>query len=241
MATVRLREARLIRSMSAEKFAEELGISESYLYRLERGEKRLNEDILRRLKERFRISADWVLGYEEVASYPIPLLGTIRAGLPIFNEGNVTGYIEVPSSINADFAVQIEGDSMSWVGIDHGDIALCRITEYPHSGQIVAVSLGEEGWGATIKFYVEKNGKRWLCAANPAYEDIPLDGREYRIAGVAVKFIKEVPSYYDYQQLLASYIREYEEWTEVIAEARGLGLGPQDVMDYLRIVGRHKA
>lgn len=57
---------------------------------------------------------------------------------------------------------------------------------------------------------------------------------------MAVKFLKEAPSYQDYQLLMGSYATEYGEWSGVIGEAWALGLGPQDILDYLGIVRRHK-
>lgn len=58
----RLREARKHNEISAEDLAERLEISVPYLYELERGEKRLNEDLLHKIADIFSISTDYILG-----------------------------------------------------------------------------------------------------------------------------------------------------------------------------------
>lgn len=237
----RLKAVREKRGYSQKELALKTGIGRSALSLYETQRREPDIATLVRLANGLNVTLDYLLGRDlSILARRIPLLGTIRAGAPILDQENITNYIEIPVDIKADFAVEVVGDSMSWVGIAERDIVICRLNQHPRSGQVVAVSLGEADWGATIKFYVEKEGRRWLCAANPAYEDIALDGKEYRIAGVAVKCLKEAPVFYDYQRLFAHYSRENREWSEMIIEARALGLAPQDILDYLKIVKRHK-
>ena len=77
-----------------------------------------------------------------------------------------------PADLNADFALRIMGDSMSWVEIHEGDLAFLRKIETPSHGMIVTAGVEDVEWSATLKFYVKENGKVFLRAANPAYEDI---------------------------------------------------------------------
>lgn len=96
--TTRLREWREQSGLDVEDIAERLGISPSYLYRLERGEKRLNEVLLRKLGKEFFVSADYLLGFKnDFSSRRIPLLGTIRAGLPILDQ-EPCGEVEISFS-----------------------------------------------------------------------------------------------------------------------------------------------
>ncbi|MEW6447223.1 MAG: S24 family peptidase [Bacillota bacterium] len=173
-----------------------------------------------------------------MSSRRIPILGTIRAGIPILDQENITGYIEVPADLRVDFAIRIIGDSMSWVGITEGDLAFCRLSEIPRSGQIVAVALRDADWGATIKFYVEERGRKLLRAANPAYEDIILYPEEYRIAGVAVKFLKDPPVLADYEGFLTIQAGVSQEWEGVVAKAAAAGLEPHDLEQYAEAVRR---
>ena len=125
--------------------------------------------------------------------------------------------------------MEIVGDSMSWVGIDEGDLAICRINPQPRSGDIVAVALEDADWGATIKYYVEEKGRRYLKAANPLYEDIPLFEGCYRIAGVAVQFYKQPPPLFVYDRNLNLREKWADYWQSVIAKAESQGLTPEKV------------
>lgn len=58
----RIRELREKRKMSGTKLAEMLGVSPQYLYDLEKGERRLNEKLIKRLAQIFNVSADYLLG-----------------------------------------------------------------------------------------------------------------------------------------------------------------------------------
>jgi transcriptional regulator with XRE-family HTH domain len=58
----RIRELREAKGISGTKLAEMIGISPQYLYDLERGDKRLNEEIIVRLTEALGVTADYLLG-----------------------------------------------------------------------------------------------------------------------------------------------------------------------------------
>lgn len=61
----RIKELRLERRLSGPKLADMLGISTQYLYDLERGERRLNDELIRKLVEIFGVSADEILGLDK--------------------------------------------------------------------------------------------------------------------------------------------------------------------------------
>ncbi len=54
----------------------------------------------------------------------LPLIGTIRAGIPLLAEENWVEEVSVPDDMKADFALRVSEDSMAWAGILTGDIAL---------------------------------------------------------------------------------------------------------------------
>ncbi len=60
----RIRELRESRNLSGTKLAEMLGVSPQYLYDLEKGERRLNESLMRRLAAIFGVSVDYLLGID---------------------------------------------------------------------------------------------------------------------------------------------------------------------------------
>ena len=60
----RLREIREARGVKAVDLAEAMRISSTYLYKLEDGSKRLNEDHLRRAARYLNVSTDEILGFD---------------------------------------------------------------------------------------------------------------------------------------------------------------------------------
>jgi len=58
----RLREIRESKGLSGTKVAELLGISPQYYYELEKGKKRLNDELLMKLAELYNVSTDYLLG-----------------------------------------------------------------------------------------------------------------------------------------------------------------------------------
>lgn len=94
----RLRELRISRNLEAEDVSDQLGVATSHLYALERGERRLNEDIIRKAVTFFGVNADYILGLNNhVYRHTVPLLGTIRAGLPILDQ-EPCGEVEISFS-----------------------------------------------------------------------------------------------------------------------------------------------
>lgn len=60
--TTRIRQLREQRGLTGTKLAELLGISPQYYYDLERGARRLNEDIIVKLADILGVSSDYLLG-----------------------------------------------------------------------------------------------------------------------------------------------------------------------------------
>lgn len=114
-----------------------------------------------------------------VAHQILPILGLIKAGIPLLSEEHIIGHIEVPEHIarQADFALEVSGDSMIGTGLQPGDYVFMRVASKrpPSHGDIVAAMVDGE---MTLKRYVKRNGGSWvLHAENPAYQDIPVDQR----------------------------------------------------------------
>ena len=164
----------------------------------------------------------------------LPLLGTIRAGLPLLAKENWLGEVEVPSDLKADFALRVIGDSMSWVGIHEGDIAILRQIDIPSHGMIVAAGIEENEWTATLKFYVQENGYPVLRAANPNYEDIKVDSN-HRIIGQLVSVQKEPPILQDYKNMLISKEIMDKQWNEAVETATKYGLDREQIANMIEL------
>ncbi|MEW6182145.1 MAG: S24 family peptidase [Bacillota bacterium] len=179
---------------------------------------------------------------ETGAPYRLPALGSRIPLLVAVTPGTTDvepagGYIEVPSGIQADFAVRVAGNNMSRAGVADGDIAICRNASPAElrSGRIVAASLKEMNWGITVRFYVEQDGRKLLRAANPGNKDVTVDGDAHRIAGVVVKFLKDPPALDRYRRLTDAH-SESPEWASLIALTKSAGLTPHDLAQYVETV-----
>lgn len=105
----------------------------------------------------------------------IPLIGTIRAGSPIFAVENLEGYYPLPDELNTggtEFALRVQGDSMINAGIFENDIIIVNQQNHASNGEIV-VALIEDS--ATVKRFYRKNGKVILHPENDSMEDMIFD------------------------------------------------------------------
>lgn len=103
---------------------------------------------------------------------PIPLVGTIAAGTPILAEENITDYFNIDSSIDADFAVKVKGDSMIKANINSGDIVFIRKQPQVENKEIAAVLVDGE---ATLKRVLKIGEQITLLPENDEYNPILLD------------------------------------------------------------------
>ena len=107
----------------------------------------------------------------------VPMLGTTAAGAPIESEEVYDGFISVPEDLvgagrtDQLYAMRIRGDSMIEDGINDGDIAIIKKTNYAQNGEIVAASIGEdENYGITLKHFYHVGDRYELHPANSAYK-----------------------------------------------------------------------
>lgn len=112
----------------------------------------------------------------------IPLIGTVRAGSPIFAVENLEGYYPLPddfSSGGEEFALKVQGDSMINAGIYENDVIIVNRQSTANNGEIVVALVDDS---ATVKrFYKDKN-KIILHPENDNLEDMIFD--EVYILGV---------------------------------------------------------
>jgi repressor LexA len=118
---------------------------------------------------------------------PVPVIGRITAGLPIYAQQEWDGQIVVDAEIYKGanlFALRVNGDSMTGAGILDGDIAICEPRQYAHNGEIVvAIIRGEE---ATVKRFFIRSGRIILQPENPAYDPVPYGFGEVLVQGKVI-------------------------------------------------------
>jgi len=122
----------------------------------------------------------------------IPIVGRVRAGVPVLAEENIEGFMPVASDLARGedaFALKVKGDSMIEDGILEGDLVIIRRQETAVNGDIVCALIGNE---ATLKRFQRKGNQITLQPANPKYEPIIVSKGEFRILGKATGVIRKL-------------------------------------------------
>lgn len=105
----------------------------------------------------------------------VPLVGTIRAGEPIFAVENLDGYYPLPEEFDTggdEFALKVQGDSMVNAGIYEGDIIIVNKQSCANNGEIVVALVDDS---ATVKRFYRRNGKVILHPENDNMKDMVFD------------------------------------------------------------------
>jgi len=123
---------------------------------------------------------------QNLRPFPIPLLGSIPAGLPDHREQTPSGFVSVDVATlglkptRRTFAVRMVGDSMIGRHILPGDIIVLEHGSEPQHGQIVAAL---HNGSSTVKTFVVKDGKPYLRAENPKHPNL-IPAHDLMIQGV---------------------------------------------------------
>ena len=116
----------------------------------------------------------------------VPIMGSIAAGGLIETFNDVQENLDISDILKRKgiFALNVNGDSMIDAQIADGDMVLMEpvIDNYSiRNGDIVSAMV--PGLGTTLKYFIKKNNKIILEAANPKYEPIVLDYDQLSIQG----------------------------------------------------------
>lgn len=168
----RIKEKRLENNMTLLEVANLLGVKEATVQRYESGGiKNLKQHTIAQLAEIFNTTPAYLMGWEDdqksdpdlpPGAFPvnpnkrIPLLGQIAAGLPLYAEQNIEGYIWTDRNHGGEyFALRVRGDSMNAAKINDGDIIIVKKQEAVNPNDIAVVLVDDE---ATIKRYKKDGG-----------------------------------------------------------------------------------
>lgn len=244
----RLKELRELKGLRQEDIANEFSYGKSTVSQWESGRNEPEYEILVKLAKYFNVTTDYLLGktnspHPMANSTQIPILGPIHTVLHILADENISGYINIPDSMRADFAFRFSGDSMIGAGILAGDYIICRLSDSPQFRQINVV-LKDEGLinEASLKYYSNENIPE-LRAVHPASEYLDFTGG-YRCIGVMIGLIREKsPTYQIYQTGPNSVaFADYYEWMKVIEKSSAAGIKPAHLsahIDMLIEMGKH--
>lgn len=117
---------------------------------------------------------------------PVPLVGTVTAGVPILATEQIEEYIPVAMKRSGNFfALHVRGDSMINAHIVDGDIVIVEQTPVASNGEIVVALIEDE---ATVKRFYKENGHFRLQPENDNYE--PIIVNELALLGKVVTVIR---------------------------------------------------
>lgn len=239
---MRLAELRQQKGIKTIKLAAaELGITPAKLQTYESGAREASYETLIKFADFYGVSIDYILGRavspSDKPAKVIPLLGVIRAGVPLLTEGNYSEEIIISQyEKDSDFALRVTGDSMIYAGIREGDIVLFQKTETATTGQIVAAVVMDMDCRATLKYFIQSAGRGRgpsLRAANPKYEDQPIT-QNHRIIGVFNGLIRtDEPSMHESEDLIARGDELSREWKDTMIKATEMGWSGEGIINLL--------
>ncbi len=188
---------------SQRRFTEALGLCPSTVGDWKSGKSRSYTKRLPQIASYFNITVDRLIAdkassgaYVTGGHKRVPVLGTIKAGVPINAEEQREGaeYADVDDP-DGYFYLKVEGDSMIGAGITDGSLVLVRKQNYAEDGQIVVCLVDNEY--ATLKRYRKQNGTILLMPENPSYQPYILSVSDFErgdaaILGVAIEVKKKL-------------------------------------------------
>lgn len=170
----RIRQGLTVRGMRQKDLCKATGIPKSAVSQYCSGSFTPRPDRIALIAKALDVNEAWLMGYHvrmerespEAPPLPgafpinpthkIPLLGQIAAGLPIYAEENIEGYLWTDRNHGAEyFGLRVRGDSMNAAGINDGDIVIVKKQDIVEDGAIAVVLVDES---ATIKRYRLEKG-----------------------------------------------------------------------------------
>lgn len=123
--------------------------------------------------------------------FTIPLLGSIKAGIPQEEFQNFMNSISIDQflikNLSSCYALQVKGDSMIEAGIFEGDIVIIDKGKPPQKNDIIVAQIDDK---FTLKYFQHKKGKIVLMPANSSYKPLyPNDSLV--IFGVVISVIRK--------------------------------------------------
>ena len=161
----RLRELMARSEETTYTLAEQLQMSAGTVSRYANGRMTPKVPTVEKLARIVKVAPAWLMGgdgpmaeapaidgaFPVNPTHQIPLLGQIAAGLPIYAEENIEGWLWTDRNHGAEyFGLRVRGDSMNAAGIGDGDIVIVRKQDLVEPGDIAVVLVDE---CATVKRY----------------------------------------------------------------------------------------
>ena len=216
----RLKELRAKAGLKQSQLGEKVGVSASTIGMYEQGRRSPDREMLIKLSNVFNVSVDYLLGNDKNNTddtdlfnglkgdnfkflkkvhdnemVKIPVLGAIRAGLPLYADENIIDYEYVHQEElimgEETFFLEVKGDSMINARIYEGDrVRIRKQSHLDNNGDIMAVRVnGDE---ATLKRVYKQETGLVLQSENPQYapmffSDKDVENLPVEIIGKAIE------------------------------------------------------
>ena len=177
--------------LTYEAVANMTGFSKSVIYRYAHGQvQKIDLSRLATIAEALDVTPEW-LGFgqqrkQKNSAVKIPVLGFVRAGIPMSAVENIIDYEEISESMAKNgeyFALQVKGDSME-PRICEGDVVIVRKQSIVENGDIAVVLIN--GDDATVKkFFMTDSGVK-LISSNSKYDPFFFTPQEVQSLPVEV-------------------------------------------------------
>ena len=130
------------------------------------------------------------------SAYGVPVLGRIKAGVPVTSEENIEGYIRLGKRMPEDhFFLRVDGDSMKDAAILDGDYVLIRQTPVIDNNRIGAFRVNGE---ITLKTFSHTKDGLFLMPANSDFKPIKVsETDDFSVIGALAMVIRAVEGDYD--------------------------------------------
>lgn len=199
----RIRKLRTDRGMTQQELADKCGFSgRSTINRFEVGRNDINQNKLRILADALGVDVADILytapdDEHNVTATKIPVLGSVKAGVPIDATTDILGYEEIPKMWTTQgkfFGLIISGDSMMPYFLD-GDTVIVKQQSTAENGDIV-IAMVNGNDACCKKYHKNKNGVT-LTSLNPLYEPMvftpeEVDTMPVEILGVVVELRRSI-------------------------------------------------
>jgi repressor LexA len=123
-------------------------------------------------------------------AHTLPLVGEVAAGGPVVAEELIEDYLPIPDALcsDADFVLNVRGESMIDAGILPGDMVVVRRQSDARDGDVGVALVGDED--ATVKRFFRDGGRVRLQPENDSMEPIYPD--EVAILGKVVAVLRRL-------------------------------------------------
>ncbi|MBE7049336.1 MAG: helix-turn-helix domain-containing protein [Ruminococcaceae bacterium] len=182
----RLNQLRKAKKLTQIDFAKIFDIANGTIGNWKSNARQPDYNTILKISEYFNVSVDYLFGREETPQGNfIPVLGYVRAGIPITAVEDVLDYEEISpemASQGEHFALKIKGDSME-PRIADGDVVVRQQSDADNGDVAVVLVNGDE---ATVKKIKKQDIGISLIPLNPAYDIMFYNNEEIKLLPVQI-------------------------------------------------------